>query len=267
MDVIASAGPWMRAAPPLNLTIAVSSPRLAYALPRLWRQRPMLRTAVNEKPIVGGEIRELSSLVAMSEGTAAAAIRVVPATADRWDDVLQLAGERGFTGGCWCMWWRVGGSREFDGGDRKDRRNSLETLVREGAEPGLVAYLGDEPVGWVALAPRLDYPRLARSAKLKPVDDQPVWSITCFYIDRRQRHRGVAEQLLRAAVDHARARGGGLVEAYPIDTSERTSAASADLYTGTLAMFERAGFHEVARRGGRPIVRRSTTGPERSGSA
>jgi ribosomal protein S18 acetylase RimI-like enzyme len=155
------------------------------------------------------------------------------------------------------MWWRVS-SKEFDERHGDGLRDGLETLVRQGEEPGLVAYAGDAPVGWVALAPRDAYPRLNRSPKLKPVDDEPVWSITCFYIDRRHRRRGVAKALLQAAVDHARARGAQEVEAYPVDTSRRTSAASAELYTGTLRLFEQAGFREIARRGGRPIVRLAT---------
>jgi GNAT superfamily N-acetyltransferase len=137
----------------------------------------------------------------------------------------------------------------------------MAALVAADERPGLLAYAGDDPtpVGWVALAPRSAYPRLNRSRKLGPVDDRPVWSITCFYIHRRHRGSGVATALLAAAVDHARSRGAEIVEAYPIDTAARSSIANADLYTGTLAMFERAGFSEVARRDGRPIVRRVVT--------
>jgi GNAT superfamily N-acetyltransferase len=119
-----------------------------------------------------------------------------------------------------------------------------------------LAYVDGEPAGWVAVAPREEYPRLDRSPKLRRVDDQPVWSITCFTIGRRQRRQGVAAALLDAAVDFARQRGAEVVEAYPIDTAGEKRS-SADLYTGTLAMFERAGFEEVARRSGRPIVRRA----------
>ena len=181
-------------------------------------------------------------------------VRVEPATPERWSDVECLAGERGFSSGCWCMWWRVS-SQEFSERHGEGLRSGLESLVRQGDEPGLVAYVDDEPVGWVALAPRSAYPRLNRSPKLRPVDDLPVWSITCFYIDRRHRRKGVAGALLEAAASYARAHGAEAVEAYPIDTASGSGKASADLYTGTLAMFERAGFTEVARRGGRPIVR------------
>jgi GNAT superfamily N-acetyltransferase len=182
-------------------------------------------------------------------------LEVHAVTPDRWDDLAELAGERGFTSGCWCMWWRVS-SKEFDERHGAGLRGDLQELVARGPEPGLLAYVDGAPAGWVAVAPREEYPRLDRSPKLRRLDDRPVWSITCFTIDRRHRRRGVAAALLDAAVDFARRRGAEVVEAYPIDTAGGKRS-TADLYTGTLAMFERAGFEEVARRGGRPIVRRT----------
>jgi GNAT superfamily N-acetyltransferase len=182
-------------------------------------------------------------------------LEVLPVTPDRWDDVADLAGERGFTSGCWCMWWRVT-SKEFEERHGAGLRQDFRELVASGPEPGLLAYVDGRPVGWVAVAPRDEYPRLDRSPKLRRLDDRPVWSITCFTIDRQHRRQGVAAALLDAAVDFARQRGADVVEAYPIDTAGGKRS-SADLYTGTLAMFERAGFEEVARRGGRPIVRRT----------
>ncbi|HEX2562611.1 MAG TPA: GNAT family N-acetyltransferase, partial [Acidimicrobiales bacterium] len=157
--------------------------------------------------------------------------------------------------GCWCMWWRVT-SKEFDERHGAGLRRDLQRLVDAGPAPGLLAYVDGVPAGWVAVAPRDEYPRLDRSPKLRRLDDRPVWSITCFTIDRRHRRRGVAAVLLDAAVDFAQERGAEVVEAYPIDPAG-AKRSSAELYTGTLAMFERAGFEEVARRGGRPIVRRA----------
>jgi GNAT superfamily N-acetyltransferase len=177
-----------------------------------------------------------------------------PVTPDRWDDLTELAGERGFLSGCWCMWWRLS-SREFQTGDAETRKAGLRHLVERGAKPGLLAYLDGSPIGWVAVAPRSEYPRLERSTKLHPVDDEPVWAISCFYVHRAHRRKGVAEELVRAAVEHAAARGAEQVEAYPIDTSG-TRRPGGDLFTGTLTTFLTAGFTEVARRGGRPIVRK-----------
>jgi GNAT superfamily N-acetyltransferase len=182
-------------------------------------------------------------------------LEVHPVTPERWGDLADLAGERGFTSGCWCMWWRVT-SKEFDERHGAGLRRDLQRLVDAGPAPGLLAYVDGVPAGWVAVAPRDEYPRLDRSPKLRRLDDRPVWSITCFTIDRRHRRRGVAAVLLDAAVDFAQERGAEVVEAYPIDPAG-AKRSSAELYTGTLAMFERAGFEEVARRGGRPIVRRA----------
>ncbi|MGH9185417.1 MAG: GNAT family N-acetyltransferase [Acidimicrobiales bacterium] len=185
----------------------------------------------------------------------AASVEIHPVTPDRWDDVARLAGDRGFYSGCWCMWWRLPG-RDFSAQSATQHRGGLKRLVADGTVPGLLAYVGEQPVGWVAVAPREEYPRLNRSPKLEPVDETPVWAVTCFVIERRHRRQGVAEALLGAAVEYARSHGATAVEGVPIDTAgeKRTSA---DLYTGTLGMFQQAGFVEIARRGGRPIVRRT----------
>lgn len=90
----------------------------------------------------------------------------------------------------------------------------------------------------------------------KPLDDRPVWSIVCFFVDRAARGRGVAERLLRGAVDYARSKGATLIEAYPIDKNERSENEAA--FVGTKAIFDRAGFKEVARRRPtRPVMRRA----------
>jgi GNAT superfamily N-acetyltransferase len=181
-----------------------------------------------------------------------------PATSGRWGDLTKLFGPNGAYGNCWCMWWRLG-SKDFDGAAPGRKRSALRSLVRDGRNPGLLAYLHGEPVGWVSVAPREEFGRLERSAALKRVDDRPVWSIVCFYIDRRHRHEGVGRALLEAAVDHARRGGARLVEGYPVDPLVRRYPA-AEAFTGLAPMFEEAGFREVARRGKRPIMRRAVRG-------
>ncbi len=105
------------------------------------------------------------------------------ATADRWQDVERLFGERGACGGCWCMEWRKT-RREFDADKGEKNRASLKALIEYGDSPGLLAYARGEPIGWVAVAPREVYRRLETSRILKPVDDQPVWSVSCFFVRR-----------------------------------------------------------------------------------
>lgn len=127
--------------------------------------------------------------------------------------------------------------------------------MKAGHVAGLLAYDGDEPVGWIAIEPRSAFPRLARSRTLAPVDDRPVWSITCFFVARSHRGKGLTRALVEAAVRYARSRGARIVEAYPVDPVREV--ADAAVYHGAASTFRALGFEEVARRSGtRPIVRR-----------
>ncbi len=168
-------------------------------------------------------------------------LEVVPATADRWPDVVTLLGG-GAERGCWCQAWR--GTRKADGlGD--DNRARLEGQVRRGAfAPGVIAYLDGEPAGWCGLGPRAAMPRLIGSRTIPTVDDLPAWSIGCFVVRPGYRRRGVARALLRGAVAYARSQGAPVVEAYPIDPAgARVSGAFG--FVGFLSTFEAAGFRRV----------------------
>jgi GNAT superfamily N-acetyltransferase len=168
-------------------------------------------------------------------------LAVGPATAARWPDVVTLLGG-GAERGCWCQAWR--GTRKADGlGD--DNRARLEAQVRAGPfAPGVIAYLGDEPVGWCGLGPRAAMPRLVGSRTIPAVDDTPAWSIGCFVVRPGFRRRGVARALLRGAVAYARSQGAPVVEAYPIDPAgARVSGAFG--FVGFLSTFEAAGFRRV----------------------
>lgn len=154
------------------------------------------------------------------------------------------------------MWWRLS-KAEYERGQGEGNRAALRALVESGAEPGLLACAGEVPVGWCALAPRAAYPRLARSRALKPVDELPVWSVTCLFVARPFRRRGIAVALLRAAAEYAAEHGATVVEGYPIDPRGRWVPDSFAYY-GTVSAFRQAGFIEVARRSeGRPIMRRT----------
>lgn len=186
------------------------------------------------------------------------ALSFAPLTPDRWGDLEALFGPRGACGGCWCMWWRLPRSA-FTAAKGEGNRRALEAYVRGGAVPGLLAYDGGRPVGWVAVEPRAAYPGLGRSRNLAPVDERPVWSITCFYVARSHRGRGVTRALALAALEHARRAGATLVEAYPVDYAKEVG--DAFLYTGAASTFRLLGFEEVARRSPtRPVVRRAVTG-------
>jgi GNAT superfamily N-acetyltransferase len=183
-----------------------------------------------------------------------------PLTPARWPELERLFGPNGATSGCWCMFWRQTGP-EFHAATGADRKKSFKAVcTRSATPPGVVAYRGDQPVGWVAIAPRADYKRFDNARVLVPIDDQPVWSITCFFIHRTARRQGLMEKLIAAAVDFAREEGATIVEAYPRPTAGKV--ASATLYVGTTNCFERAGFKVVARPSDkRAVVRKKIRKP------
>jgi GNAT superfamily N-acetyltransferase len=189
----------------------------------------------------------------MADQPVGSPVEARPLTPERWADLEALFGPKGAVAGCWCMWWRQSGA-EHDRAGNDGNRAALRRLAGTGT-PGLLGYVDGEPVGWCSFGRREEFARLNRSPKLKAVDDEPVWSIVCFYVRPSHRASGVAAALLDAAVEHVRRAGARLVEAYPIDPAERR-VDSGSAFTGLLPMFEQAGFEEVARRAGRPIVRR-----------
>lgn len=179
-------------------------------------------------------------------------LEIHPVTPERWADMQQLFSVHGATGGCWCMWWRIPRSEFGKGGE--SNRQAMEKLIHQGAVPGLLAYLDGTPAGWISVGPREDYGALERSRTLKRLDDQPVWSIVCFFIGRAYRLHGLMLPLIRAAVDYARAHGAKIIEAYPVDPSGKVSSDS--LFTGLAKVFAETGFVEMMRPSpNRPILR------------
>ncbi len=182
-------------------------------------------------------------------------IETFPLTPDRWPDLETLFGPRGACAGCWCMWWRLAPAA-FKRDKGRPNRQSFQALVHAAEQPpGLLAYIGPVPVGWCAVAPREEYPRLERSRTLARVDETPVWSITCFFTARAYRRRGVTTRLLTAAARYAAGHGAQIVEGYPVDPNSPNLPA-VFAWTGFVPAFRQAGFVEVARRSpSRPIMR------------
>src|SRR3712207_3339750 len=125
-------------------------------------------------------------------------LRVEPVTRERWPDLVKLFGSRGACGGCWCMAWRRS-KAEWERGKGAGNRAALQRLVRKGPPPGILGYAEGEPVAWCAVAPREAYAQLERSRVLKRVDAEPVWSVSCLFVARGWRRRGVSVAMLRAA--------------------------------------------------------------------
>ncbi|MBC9820857.1 GNAT family N-acetyltransferase [Terrabacter sp. MAHUQ-38] len=169
---------------------------------------------------------------------------VRPATLARFDDVATMLGPKNPTSNvCWCLSHRVDArtNKELVGPERAEY---VRRLTRRKVAPGVLAYDGDEVVGWAAVAPRSELP-FERSTKIPHVDDLPVWSIWCIRVRPGHRGRGIAQPLLEGAVEYARTKGAPAVEGYPVDNR----GAKVDLtmaYVGTRTLFERAGFHKVS---------------------
>jgi GNAT superfamily N-acetyltransferase len=150
------------------------------------------------------------------------------------------------------MYWRLGSG--YHKRPREKNKADFRRLVRRGPPPGLLAFDGNVAVGWCQLTPRNALAWLERAPRLRPVDDLPVWCISCFYVRRAYRRRGVTAALIAAALKAARRANAVAVEAYPIDTRQPKS--TSNLFTGIATTFARAGFKTVARPAPhRPIMR------------
>ena len=178
-----------------------------------------------------------------------------PLTESEWNSFETLFGEKGACAGCWCMYWRIS-RKEFESNRSPDNKRLMKGLVKKGSMPGIIAFEEGKPVGWCAFAPRSEYVRLANSRILKPVDDKEVWSVSCFFIEKGSRGKGVATELLKAAAEEAKRMGADLLEGYPVDPEEGKRYPPAFAWHGLAAIFVAAGFREVERRSpSRPIMR------------
>ena len=177
-----------------------------------------------------------------------------PLTPERWNDFETLFGSRGACGGCWCMWWRIKRS-VFEKQKGEANRLAMKDLIHTGQTPGIIAYVADVSAAWCAVEPRENFPVLANSRILKPLDDQPVWSIVCFFVDKNYGNAGLSVLLIQATIRYVKKQGGGIVEGYPVEP-KKDKMPSVFAWTGFSSAFIKAGFSEVARRSEtRPIMR------------
>ncbi len=191
-------------------------------------------------------------------------LRIEPVTPAHLDDLDRLF-STGDPRTCQCAYVRLTNAA-WNAASVADRRrvhhDALRAAHEEGRAAGLVAYRGDEPVGWVSFDRREAYDRLESSRLLAPIDDRPVLAVVCFVVAASARRQGVAGQLLQATLDWARDHGVTLLESYPVDVGDGRPRSSAALWRGTVSMFEHAGFATVEVRRqhatavARPIMRR-----------
>jgi GNAT superfamily N-acetyltransferase len=178
--------------------------------------------------------------------------RVRPLTPDLWPQLEELFGPVGACNGCWCMYWRIGSA--YTRLPRERNKASFKALVKKGPPPGLLAFEGDKAVGWVQVTARAALPRLGNSRFTRAVDDKPVWSVSCFYVRRGYRGKGVSRALIDAAIAFAKKSKAPVLEAYPVTTDVKRS--NSGMYTGSASSFVKAGFRIVAEPANhRPIMR------------
>ena len=192
-------------------------------------------------------------------------ITIVPANEASWEDLQTVLGDRGEAHRCQCQWFKVPAT-EYRALSVEERAERLRAQTEcgypdAGATTGLVAYLDEEPVGWCAVEPRTEYPRLLNSrvpwsGREESKTDGGVWVVSCFVTRTGYRRRGVSKALAAASVDFARQRGARALEGYPIVVRPGQEFSWGELYVGSRGMFTSAGFREVSRPTERRVVMR-----------
>jgi len=187
-------------------------------------------------------------------------LTVVPASEASWDDLAAIFGTTN-AGQCQCQRFKVRGCIWRDS-TQEDRTGMLREQTgcddpNAATTSGLVGYLDDEPVGWVAVEPRTAYFKLRTSrvpwtGRDEDKDDDGIWAVTCFVVRKGYRGRGLTYPLARATVDFARERGARALEAYPMITHPGKEITWGEVHVGARQVLEEAGFVEVSR----PTVRR-----------
>jgi len=185
--------------------------------------------------------------------------RVEPLTPENWPAFEKLFGKQGACSGCWCIHWRVPRA-EYMAKRGAAAKAFFKRRVSKSPPPGVLAFDGDEAVGWLQISPRADTPefnnprRVTAPLNENDAEDERIWAATCFYVKASARGQGVMDALVRGGIAYARANGARAIDACPIDG--RTG--NVDAYVGLKPVFERAKFKEVARRkDNRPLMRRT----------
>jgi GNAT superfamily N-acetyltransferase len=182
--------------------------------------------------------------------TARPTIQVALAGAERWPDLERLFGAHGAYSNCWCMFWRLPHT-DFNRMPVEKRKAMLQSLALSAQPPGLLAYVDGTVAGWISLGRREGFAALERSRLLKRIDDRPVWSVVCFFVARPYRRQGIAQALLKGAVDYAASQSAKIIEAYPLDLQaprlQGARLTGCSGYMGIVSVFRSVGFSEAAR--------------------
>lgn len=188
-----------------------------------------------------------------------------PLANDSWDAFAALVEEHnGVFGGCWCLSFHAEGKPNIL--SVAERRAAKQKRVRTGQAHAALVFDGDRCVGWCQFGSPDELPRIKnrRAYEAALAGEPPRWRITCFFVDRHHRKQGVAAAALQGALGQIADLGGGVVEAYPEDTSGNMVSPTF-LHAGTLAMFEAAGFAPDRQIGKNKWVVRKTVRARRTG--
>jgi GNAT superfamily N-acetyltransferase len=172
-------------------------------------------------------------------------IRTSELTPGLWPQGEALFGKNGGCGGCWCQAWRIEKGERWKDVEGAPAKERLRRGILEGTTLGVLAFDGDTPVGWCTFGPRDSFPRLNRARSLKCEDSASVWSVPCFFVRRDYRRQGVATALLDHALRAMAERGVRTAEGYPSIPNKDGSYIASFAWTGTVSLFEKAGFSLV----------------------
>ncbi len=183
---------------------------------------------------------------------------IAPLTPDQWDAFAELFGVQGACYGCWCTYFRLA-PKDRQKNDRNANKAWMKQRIKAGPPPGILAFEEGQAIGWLQVGPRADIPQFNSARRVSaplddaPADDTSVWAMSCFFVAKAARRRGLSGHLINGGLDFARQNGARVVEACPMDRSKSPLS----LFVGSSHVFEQAGFQQVAlRKEGRPLMRK-----------
>jgi GNAT superfamily N-acetyltransferase len=185
-----------------------------------------------------------------------AALSLKPIQKTDWPAVELLFGPNGAAGGCWCQWWRVEkGGKSWEACKGGPNRLALKAQIEAGAVYAIMARRGRTPVGWCCIGPRSDFPRLRKSRMARDHEADNAWAVSCLFVTRAERGKGVGNDLVRAATALAFQRGAGQVQAYPAPVKQGARSVDVFAWTGVPAMFpKKEGWRRIDDGEGRPVL-------------
>lgn len=187
---------------------------------------------------------------------------VEPLTTKNWSLFVELFGDRGACGNCWCMYYRLDKATFTEGKADAQNKRAMQAIVTSGKPAGLLGLVQGKAIAWCAFAPREDFVKLSKSRVHQRIDDKQVWSIPCLFIQKEYRKEGLSVMLLKGVINYARENKIPIIEAYPTIPTQPTIP-DAFAWIGLYKSFERAGFYIADHKSkNRPMVRYNTSAPQ-----